>query len=71
MSALRFSLSLAGIALFVACALVLIFGAAAAVFGGQSLSWATNLGGWLFAALILVEMLRWVVIWLERRGREG
>lgn len=69
MSALRFSLSLAGIALFVACALVLIFGAAAA-FGGQSLSWATNLGGWLFAALILVAMLRWAVIWLERRGRE-
>jgi hypothetical protein len=71
MGALRFCLSLAGIALFVACAVALLFGAAAAAFGGQSLSWATNLGGWLFAALVLVVMLRWAVIWLERRGREG
>ncbi len=70
MSALRFFLSLAGIALFVACALVLIFGAATA-FGGQSLSWATNLSGWFFAALLIVAILRWAVIWLERREREG
>ncbi len=71
MSALRFCLSLAGVALFVACALTLIFGAAAAAFGGQSLSWATNLGGWLFAALLLVLLLRWAVIWLESRRKEG
>ena len=70
MSALRFRHSLAGIALFVAFALVLIFGTAAA-FRGQSLSWATNLSGWLFAALLVVAVLHWAVIWLESRRKEG
>ena len=71
MSALRVSLSLAGYALIVACARVLILGTAAAAFGGQSLGWATNLGGWLFAALLVVAVLRWAVIWLESRRKEG
>ena len=67
MITLRFCLSLMGILLFVACALALILGAAAAAFGRLSFSWAASLGGWLFAALVLVWMLRWAVIRLDRR----
>ena len=68
MSRLRFSLSLAGVLLFAACALGLVLGFAAAAFAREELAWVEPLlGGWLFGTLLFVLLLRWFVIRLQRR----
>ena len=68
MAALRFWLSLSGVVLFAACALVLILAFLARAFSLERLAWAEPMvGAWLFGALLVVLLLRFILIRVERR----
>jgi hypothetical protein len=71
MAALRFWLSLSGVVLFAACALVLILAFLVRAFSLEQFAWVEPvIGAWLFGALLVVLLLRFVVTRVEQaRGR--